>query len=96
MGGKDKGWFPWHDTEFCVEGPAAWDFWTAFEQHWRHQLSEHVNQLLPLEQVDAKRRCGSIAVFLRSICGTMISCIRVNVMSTLHSLQPQSNVRSPA
>ena len=24
-GGKDKGWFPWHDVELCVEGPAAWD-----------------------------------------------------------------------
>jgi phosphatidylserine/phosphatidylglycerophosphate/cardiolipin synthase-like enzyme len=50
-GGKDKGWFPWHDTEVCVEGPAAWDYWTAFEQHWRHQLSEHVDQLLRLDQV---------------------------------------------
>jgi len=33
-----------------VEGPAAWDFWTAFEQHWRHQLSEHVDELLRLDQ----------------------------------------------
>ena len=40
-----------------MEGPAAWDFWTAFEQHWRHQLSEHVEQLLRLDQVGS---CTSI------------------------------------
>ena len=45
-----------------MEGPAAWDFWTAFEQHWRHQLSEHTDQLLQLDQVceaaDALSGCG--------------------------------------
>ena len=80
-----------------MEGPAAWDFWTAFEQHWRHQLSEHVDELLRLDQVRSCtiQRCsisrGSAAVHAASLgcsCGALQSFAKGGAAAGAHFKGP--------
>eukprot|EP00250_Pteridium_aquilinum_P013457 c21354_g1_i1 orf=457-2922(-) len=40
---------PWHDVHSRIEGPAAWDVHTNFEQRWRRQAKKR--HLLPLRNI---------------------------------------------
>ncbi|TVU03984.1 hypothetical protein EJB05_50465, partial [Eragrostis curvula] len=37
---------PWHDVHCRIEGPAAWDVLTNFEQRWRKQAPHHMRGCL--------------------------------------------------
>ncbi|CAD6219250.1 unnamed protein product [Miscanthus lutarioriparius] len=37
---------PWHDVHCTLEGPAAWDVLTNFEQRWRKQAPENIRGCL--------------------------------------------------
>ncbi|KAG7162694.1 phospholipase D gamma 1-like [Homarus americanus] len=43
---------PWHDIHSRVEGPAAHDVLMNFLQRWRKQAADHMESIIPLNQMD--------------------------------------------
>lgn len=43
---------PWHDIHCRVEGPAAHDVLMNFLQRWRKQAAEHMDAIIPINQMD--------------------------------------------
>jgi phospholipase D1/2 len=42
---------PWHDWHCKIEGPAAYDILTNFEQRWRKATRWHDDELIQLERI---------------------------------------------
>jgi phospholipase D1/2 len=42
---------PWHDLHCKIEGPAAYDVLTHFEQRWRKDAQWHKNELIKINRI---------------------------------------------
>lgn len=43
---------PWHDIHSFIDGPAAHDVLMNFIERWRKQAADHINAIVPLQQME--------------------------------------------